>query len=121
MDPARTVSELALFATASVPFVLLGAGTVTRTHATAGTAALLTTVILTFQAPPHRLDIGWGAASFEPLADFMDQVSADQDLARPLVANPDLGAVSWRKHFNVLDLGRLGSGVIRDCPRRAST
>jgi hypothetical protein len=34
------------------------------------------------------------------------------NLIRPTVANPDLGAVSWHKEYNIVDLGLLGSRII---------
>jgi hypothetical protein len=117
MDITRTVSELALYATATVPFVLLGCETFTRRQLIVGLAALGSSAALTVNAAPHRLEIGWGTPAFEAVADFLDRIAAGQDIPRPMIANPDLGAVSWRKHFNVVDFGRLGSAVI---PRVAS-
>jgi hypothetical protein len=112
MDPTRTVSELALYSTAAVPLVLLGTKTFTRSHFVLGTVALGSSVLLVMGAAPHQREIGWGTPSFEAVADFLDRIAVDQDLPRPLIANPDLGAVSWRKHFNIVDFGRLGSAII---------
>lgn len=112
MDPPRTVTELALYATVAVPFVLLALPAFTRTHLLAGLLVLVSSGAATLHAVPHRLDVGWGTPTFEEAADFMDRVAAEQDLPRPTVANPDLGAVSWRKRFNMVDFGRLGSTVI---------
>lgn len=33
-------------------------------------------------------------------------------ITRPTVANPDLGAMSWHKQFNIVDLGMLGSQIM---------
>ena len=112
MDPPRTVTELALYATAATPFVLLGFEVFTRTHFLAGLLVLISSAAVASGATPHRLEVGWGTPTFEEAADFMEQIAAGQDLPRPTIANPDLGAVSWRKRFNMVDFGRLGSTVI---------
>src|SRR6185437_7476457 len=109
--------EMALWSAATVPFLLLGSAKFRREHFLLGFVMLGPSVIFAATASPHRSDIGWGTANFEAIADSLDRIAAEQDIPRPLIANPDLGAVSWRKHFNVIDLGRLGSSVI---PRVAS-
>jgi hypothetical protein len=117
MDPSRTVTEITLWAAATVPFLLLGVQKLRREHFLLGFVMLGPSVAFAATASPHRSDIGWGAANFEGIAENLDRIAAEDDIPRPMIANPDLGAVSWRKHFNVLDLGRLGSSVI---PRVAS-
>jgi hypothetical protein len=52
------------------------------------------------------------AASVEDTRRELEQFRDQQQLPRPLVANPDLGAMSFTKEFNVLDLGYLGSTVL---------
>ena len=49
---------------------------------------------------------------YEPLRQQFDRLAEREDLLRPTVSNPDLGVISWHKHFNAVDLGRLGSPVI---------
>ena len=112
MDPPRTVTELALYATVAGPFVLLGFSVFSRTHLLAGLLVLISAAAAASRAVPHRLDVGWGTPTFEEAADFMERLAASEDLPRPTIANPDLGAVSWRKRFNMVDFGRLGSAVI---------
>jgi hypothetical protein len=116
MDPPRTVTELALYATAAAPFVLLASRAFGNRQLLIGLLVIGSSVVLTLNAPPHRLDIGWGTPTFEEAATYMERVAAAQDLPRPTIANPDLGAVSWRKHFNVVDFGRLGSAIIPRMP-----
>jgi hypothetical protein len=112
MDPPRTVTELALYATIAGPFVLLGFPVFTRTHLLAGLLIVISSAAVASSAVPHRLEVGWGTPTFEEAADFMEGLAASHDLPRPTIANPDLGAVSWRKRFNIVDFGRLGSAVI---------
>ena len=42
-------------------------------------------------------------------------------LPRPTVSNPDLGAMSWHKQFNVIDLGLIGSPMMAKLPSSAWT
>ncbi len=72
-----------------------------------GVSAAVTTAIR-----PDRSEVGWGTAWFESNADEVDALAREYDIPRPSLANPDLGAVSWRKHANVIDLGRLASATI---------
>lgn len=116
MDPPRTVTELALYATIAVPFVLIGFPAFGRTHLLAGLLVLISSAAATLHAAPHRLEVGWGTPTFEVAGDFMERMAEAQDLPRPTIASPDLGAVSWRKRFNMVDFGRLGSSVIPRLP-----
>ncbi|HVZ35261.1 MAG TPA: hypothetical protein VG963_22700, partial [Polyangiaceae bacterium] len=52
------------------------------------------------------------ASEVEKTRAEFEQYGKQQRLPRPLVANPDLGALSFAKEFNVLDLGYLGSSVL---------
>ncbi len=49
---------------------------------------------------------------YELLRQQFDQLAEREDLPRPVVSTTDLGVISWHKHFNAVDLGRLGSPVI---------
>ncbi len=117
MDAPRTVTELGIYAVLAAPLVLLACEPFGRRHLAAGAAILALSVIVTARTPVHQLEIGWGTAGFEAVADEFDRIAAAEDLPRATIANPDLGAVSWRKHFNVVDFGRLGSAAI---PRSAA-
>ena len=112
MDSARTVTELAVYATALVPFVLLARATFRARDLVAGVLIVSTSVAIAVAIPPGRTEIGWGTTWFEQTADAFDALARRFDIPRPTVANPDLGAMSWRKHFNVIDIGRLGSAVV---------
>ena len=41
-----------------------------------------------------------------------------ESLPRPTIANPDLGAMSWQKRFNIVDLGWLGSPIMAKLKNR---
>jgi hypothetical protein len=44
-----------------------------------------------------------------PLSETFLEISRREQLPRPSVSTPDLGKLSWPKHFNVVDLGMLGT------------
>ena len=52
------------------------------------------------------------AGGFEPTRRLAVEFSRREQVPRPLLANPDLGAVSFGKELNILDLGDLGSTVM---------
>ena len=49
---------------------------------------------------------------FDEIRQDFKSLAAAHDIQRPLVANPDLGVMSWHKEFNILDLGMIGSPVM---------
>lgn len=49
---------------------------------------------------------------FERLRTEVLKEALREKIPRPTLANVDLGAISWHKDFNILDLGKLGSPVI---------
>ena len=112
MDIVRTVTDFALFATIAAPFVLLGKATFRTVDLIVGVGALAVSLGVSSRTPADRTEVGWPTAWFESTADNALALAATHDLPRPTLANPDLGAVSWRKQFNVIDIGRLGSSVI---------
>ena len=59
---------------------------------------------------PYRAGIY--AYDFEKKRNTLVNIANAEDLYRPTVAVPDLGVISWHKHFNVIDLGRLGSPLM---------
>ena len=60
--------------------------------------------------PPYKA--GFGIDYFDENRQVFARLASAEDLYRPTVANPDLGAMSWHKQFNVIDLGGLGSPLI---------
>jgi hypothetical protein len=112
LDPARTVTELAVYAAIGAPFVLLAVDDFSVRDAAVGILIVAVSVSVSLMRPPDRTEIGWGTTYFETNADRFDAIAREQSIPRPLVANADLGALSWRKHANVLDLGFLGSAIL---------
>ena len=55
---------------------------------------------------------------YEPLRQQFDSLAESEELPRPTVSNFDLGVISFHKHFNVVDLGRLGSPIISKLHQR---
>ncbi len=115
LDPARLTTHLAVFAAvgAAVLFYCLGNGRRALWAASAVAAAAVFGMDVT--APYYLCCSGNSAA-----AEFA-RIAEAEALPRPTVAFPDLGEASWRKQFNIVDLGRLGSPIMAKTtgPRRA--
>jgi hypothetical protein len=119
LDIARTVTELALYATIAAPFVLLARDEFRIRDLIVGLCLVTVSAGVAMARAPDRTEIGWGAAWFEVIADKLDAVARQHEIPRPLIANADLGALSWRKHANVVDLGLLGSTILPRLDRPA--
>jgi hypothetical protein len=58
--------------------------------------------------------------AFEATRLEFQRIGQEQAIARPTVANPDLGVLSWHKQFNMVDLGLLGSSLVPRLERGAA-
>lgn len=112
MDSARTVSELALFAALLVPWAVSGKTDGRRRDALIGGAMIALSLVVAEARPPDRTEIGYAAQHFETAAAEAAKIGAAHDIPRPTLANPDLGLPSWRKQFNMVDFGALGSAIV---------
>jgi len=112
MDAARTVPELALYATLVAPWIGLSTQTVRTRQAAVVLTMVASSVVYSEVRPPDRKEIGWTSEYFEPTVTRAEALARQYDIPRPSLANPDLGAVSWSKQFNIIDMGMLGSPVI---------
>jgi hypothetical protein len=119
LDPARAVTDLAVFATLASPFVLLAREPFGPRDLAACAALLAAFLAIAATKPPDRGEIGWGTASFELTADRIEGIAREERLPRVALANADLGAISWRKTMNVVDLGALGSTIVPRVDRPA--
>ena len=130
LDPARTTTYLALIVVLSAALAVhYGLGPAVRTlfsrdrqwlggvsggRLLAWTAATVLTAVVVIAMFEHRepyflcCEVTWMESERRQDAEWSDRES----LPRPTVSNPDLGARSWHKDFNVVDLGRLGSPVL---------
>ena len=110
IDPNRTTTHVAVFS-ALGSALLLFACLDNRRRALWAAPALGLVVVVVFGmnvVPPYYL--GWSTASFE--FNRAADIAAAEDLPRATVANPDLGAMSYHKQFNIVDLGRIGSPIM---------
>jgi hypothetical protein len=112
MDVARTVTELAIYGTVLVPFVVLAREPLRARDLAAGALMIGACAVYATSVPHDRSEVGWGTTWFESNANQVDALARDYDIPRPTVATPDLGATSWRKQFNIVDLGKLASAII---------
>lgn len=57
-------------------------------------------------------DLAWSTDIFLSIREELLDLQKEHDLFRPTVCNADLGAISWYKDFNIVDLGRLGNPIL---------
>ena len=67
---------------------------------------------------PIRYHADWSNSARRRFIRFLEPA---ESLPRPMVSNPDLGAMSWHKQFNVIDLGLIGSPLMAKLPSSART
>lgn len=118
LDPPRTTTFLAPLAVAAL------VGIAASHEALPVTLALFGLCVSAPLEPFLRVapyELCCAASDVEETRVEFQQFREQQRLPRPLVANPDLGALSFAKEFNVLDLGYLGSSVLPRLFDTAST
>lgn len=110
LDATRTVTQLAIY----VPGVLAAALFMLRPTK----LLCLTPIVLPIAAIIFKLNhiapygLCCGIDDFNRFRKEFDEAAASHQIQRPTVSNPDLGAMSWYKQFNIVDLGRLGSKIM---------
>jgi hypothetical protein len=114
LEDTRTTSFIALYA--SVALIAMLAALVAKPGRLRATAAVAVAAVLvgplnaTLMPGRTPYFLCCEAEIFEQLSRAaFRRLQIAHDLPRPLVANPDLGVVSFYKEFNVLDAGFLGS------------
>jgi hypothetical protein len=110
MDPPRPTTFLAVFAALAFCSILLVCALPGWLRVALGLLILSPPVAALL--PRQLYPVGWGAASFEPARQRFLEIGAAEKLHRPFLGNVDLGAVSFHKQFNVVDLGFIGSDVV---------
>ena len=63
-----------------------------------------------FAVKPYYLP--WDTDYYLSIREELLILQKKHDLFRPTVCNADLGAISWHKDFNIVDLGRLGNPIL---------
>ncbi len=110
LDETRAATHVALFT------VLLGALVLDALPKRVQRSAMPLAVVIglgwSISRPIEVYHPCCAASEFFPFRDEMLAVQRDHDLVRPTIANADLGAMSWYKDFNIIDLGYLGSPVL---------
>jgi hypothetical protein len=108
LDSARTTTQLALVS-ALFPALLIAHARDTRrlSWMALPLAGLTALVFVTTRATPTVLCCEIPGVG--PLSETFLDISRRQALPRPSVSTPDLGKLSWPKHFNIVDLGMLGT------------
>lgn len=118
LDPPRTVTFLAPLTTVAAVGLALVSPRLSWSVAAVG--LLLSPLVRPLtRVGPYELCCA--ASLFEHNRAEFQRLRDRHELPRPLVASPDLGAVSFTKEFNVLDLGYLGSTVLPQLSDSQST
>lgn len=119
IDPTRTTTQLTLLIVFSIFFALFHAKDIKKSGAIF--AKLIPVFVLAYFVTyglPQYLGksqgigpyyLGWSTKGFNSVRERFTEIASDHQIARPTVANPDLGVMTWYKQFNVVDLGMLGT------------
>lgn len=106
LDLTRSTTQMAFFV--FVAFFCVAQGCIKRWLKYLLLIALIP-VLYIYHAAPYYLCCG--VNSFEKIYDEFLAIAKQEKLFRPTVANPDLGLMSWKKDFNIVDIGMLGSPI----------
>ena len=113
LDTARLTTHLAVFAalgTAAMFYCLYLDGTPRKRWVATALVMIQVTVFTRDVIAPYKLCCP--VTNFESVRTEFARIAEAEALPRPMVSNPDLGAVSWHKQFNIIDLGLLGSPIM---------
>ena len=105
LDTSRSTTFLTVFA--STFFVLMLSQIRINIYLKIFVIILFFTPIVSILLP--RTPYWLCCAEFKEIRGKLIGYKEEHELYRPLVANPDLGTVSYYKYFNILDIGYLGS------------
>ena len=110
LDPVRTVSYLSLSQSMLLFTIIFSLKGSLARRLLVAVVPLLPVVAQTVEsrAPFACCD----SAEFEAVQCVARKIRDAHKLVRPLLANPDLGAVSFSKEFNIYDFGRLANPVL---------
>ena len=110
LDPLRASTQIAVFAALFIAYL------VNRLKLPWGGAVLALAVIAGMLILPgvsvRPYDLCCGIDEMEQVRQTIATFALENKIARPTIANPDLGAMSWHKQFNIVDLGGLGSPLL---------
>jgi len=111
IDPTRITTHVTLLLILWLAIVLTS-NSLTRSPAHIFRVLLLigSFGVAAIARPPYYL--GWSTQGFDETRLRFAKLAEAHNIDRPLVSNPDLGAMTWHKQFNVFDLGALGSPVV---------
>ena len=114
IDLARTTTHLALFVALGITAIFYFIEHRFMAHKKyilwIAPASLLVGLLAVFNAVGlYRLHNG--ATIYIPLHKSFAKIAEIESLPRPTIAIPDLGALSWYKQFNILDISYIGTPI----------
>jgi hypothetical protein len=110
LDPGRTVTYLTLIVSLLVSVGVIGMRGWVLLRASFAGVLFITPIAALYESPARQMCCA--AAEFEEYRCALSEIAAREGIPRPLVANPDLGAMSFHKTFNIFDLGYLANPVL---------
>ena len=119
IDYPRTNTSLALIVWLTVLYFAARVQTTKVTGARGNLLGLALALIIAFALPQSYRSpyiLGWSTGGFESYRREFARAAAAHDLGTATVSNVDLGAISWYKQFNIVDLGGLGSKTMTAVP-----
>lgn len=111
LDTSRTTTHAAVFVMVAVAAAMYEWEPQRADRYSLPAIALVVFVIHDF-ASSRPYHVCCGIDGFDETRRQFEQLARNHGIARPTVANPDLGIMTWHKQFNVVDLGFLGSSII---------
>lgn len=115
MDPPRKTTHLAVVSALGAIALFYHLLRRQRMRWIAPVLALTGMIVFTMNMV-NSYPIGWTAKISEHRKTKFLRILEPELLPRPMVSNPDLGAISWHKQFNVIDLGQIGSPLMTKLP-----
>ena len=105
LDPGRVISFIAPFIILSLCYMLWEAH-IKSTYKLAIGSLLVGVAFFIFGG---RYYLCCGTKDIENTRETIDKIALEEKIMRPYVAIPELGATSFHKEFNIIDLGMLGN------------
>ena len=113
MDRPRITTHLSVVSALGAAALLYDLLRRRRTRWTTPVVAVAGVIVFAMNVvQPYRPYI-WSSIFF---AEKFAGIAEQHSLPRPMVSNPYLGAMSWPKQFNIIDLGRIGSPLMAKLP-----
>ncbi|MFC1572023.1 hypothetical protein ACFL6M_00330 [Candidatus Eisenbacteria bacterium] len=111
LDPTRSTTHMCVTVAVAVS-VIVTAVEKKRLLVAALAVLLPVSLIVHLSTDEESRNLCCSTNGFQSVHDELIVLAESEELPRPTIANPDLGAVSWWKDCNVVDIGMLGNPIL---------